>query len=82
MDIKTITGAIGAIIAVASLFVFQGQLIERVESLEKVKAPDLKPIEQTISSQAKDIQINAAEIKVLKTVIDEMKARSDNPLAQ
>ena len=75
MDIKTITGAIGAIIAVASLFVFQGQLIERVEVLEKQTAPNIKPLDQ-------DIAINKAEIKVLKTIIDEMKARSDNPLAQ
>ena len=82
MDIKTITGAVGLVITIGGLLIFQGKLIERVEVLEKVKAPDLKPIEQTISSQAKDIQINAAEIKVLKTFIDEMKARSDNPLAQ
>ena len=82
MDIKTITGAVGLVITIGGLLIFQGKLIERVEVLEKVKAPDLKPIEQTISSQAKDIQLNAAEIKVLKTVIDEMKARSDNPLAQ
>ena len=82
MDIKTITGAVGLVITIGGLLIFQGKLIERVEVLEQVKAPDLKPIEQTISSQAKDIQINAAEIKVLKTVIDEMKARSDNPLAQ
>jgi len=75
VDIKTITGAIGAIIAIASLFVFQGQLIERVESLEKQTAPNIKPLEQ-------DIAINKAEIKVLKAIIDEMKARSDNPLAQ
>ena len=73
MDIKTITGAIGAIIAIASLFVFQGQLIERVESLEKQTAPNIKPLEQ-------DIAINKAEIAVLKAKVDEMKARSDNPL--
>jgi|TARA_Y100000401_G_scaffold104693_1_gene96722 hypothetical protein len=43
MDIKTITGAIGAIIAIASLFVFQGQLIQRVEVLES-KMVDQKEI--------------------------------------
>ena len=43
MDIKTITGAIGAIIAIASLFVFQGQLIQRVEVLES-KTVDQKEI--------------------------------------
>ena len=73
MDIKTITGAVGAIIAIASLFVFQGQLIERVENLESQKAPNIKPLEQ-------DIAINKAEIAVLKAKIDEMKSRSDNPL--
>ena len=43
MDIKTITGAIGAVIAIASLFVFQGQLIQRVEVLES-KMVDQKEI--------------------------------------
>lgn len=43
MDIKTITGAVGAIIAIASLFVFQGQLIQRVEVLE-AKMVDQKEI--------------------------------------
>ncbi len=82
MDIKTITGAVGLVITLGGLLIFQGKLIERVEVLEARQAPDLKPLEQTISGQTKDIQINAAEIKVLKTVIDEMKARSDNPLAR
>ena len=75
MDIKTITGAGGAVIAIASLFVFQGQLIERVENLESKHAPNIKPLEQ-------DIAINKAEIAVLKAKVDEIKARSDNPLSQ
>ena len=75
MDIKTITGAIGAVISIAWLFVFQGQLIERVETLEYQKAPNIIPLEQ-------DIAINKAEIAVLKAKVDEIKARSDNPLSQ
>ena len=75
MDIKTITGAVGLVITLGGLLIFQGKLIERVEILEKQTAPNIKPLEQ-------DIAINKAEIKVLKTIIDEMKARSDNPLAQ
>ena len=43
MDIKTITGAVGAVIAIASLFVFQRQLIQRVEVLES-KMVDQKEI--------------------------------------
>tara|TARA_R100000278_G_C5358253_1_gene124364 strand:+ start:324 stop:557 length:234 start_codon:yes stop_codon:yes gene_type:complete len=73
VDIKVITGAVGLIITLGGLFVFQGQLIERVENLESQKAPNIKPLEQ-------DIAINKAEIAVLKAKIDEMKSRSDNPL--
>ncbi len=73
MDIKVITGAVGLVITLGGLFVFQGQLIERVENLESQKAPNIKPLEQ-------DIAINKAEIAVLKAKIDEMKSRSDNPL--
>ena len=75
MDIKVITGAVGLVITLGGLFVFQGQLIERVENLESKQAPNIKPLEQ-------DIAINKAEIAVLKSQVSEMKARSDNPLAQ
>ena len=75
MDIKVITGAVGLVITLGGLFVFQGQLIERVENLESKQAPNIKPLEQ-------DIAINKAEIAVLKAKIEEMKARSANPLGQ
>ena len=75
MDIKTIAGLVGLIITLGSLFVFQGQLIQRVDVLEAKSAPDIKPLEQ-------DIAVNKAEIAVIKAKIDEIKARSDNPLGQ
>lgn len=74
MDIKVITGAIGLVITLGGLFVYQGQLIQRVEVLEARSAPDIKPLEQ-------DIAVNKAEIAVLKAKVDEIKARSDNPLS-
>lgn len=69
MDIKTIAGIVGLVITIGGLFVFQGQLIQRVEVLEAKSFPDVK-----------QMQINDAEIQVLKAKIEEMKARSDNPL--
>ena len=75
MDIKTIATGVGLVITVAGLLVFQGQLIERVENLESKQAPNIKPLEQ-------DIAVNKAEIAVLKSQVQEIKARSDNPLAQ
>lgn len=73
MDIKTIAGIVGLVITIGSLFVFQGQLIQRIDVLESQSAPDIKPLVQ-------DIAINKAEIAVLNAVVNEMKARSDNPL--
>ncbi len=73
MDIKTITGAVGLVITLGGLLIYQGQLIERVEVLEAKSAPNIKPLEQ-------DIAINKAEIAVLKAKVDEIKSRSDNPL--
>ena len=75
MDIKVITGAIGLVITLGGLFVYQGQLIQRVEVLEAKSAPDINPL-------TADIAINKAEIAVLKAKVDEIKARSDNPLQQ
>ena len=71
MDIKTITGAVGLVITLGGLLIYQGQLIERVEVLEAKSAPNIKPLEQ-------DIAINKAEIAVLKAKVDEIKSRSDN----
>ncbi len=75
MDIKTIATGIGLVITIAGLFVYQGQLIQRIDVLESKSAPDIKPLEQRIA-------VNEAEIKVLNAVIKEMKARTDNPLSQ
>ena len=75
MDIKTIATGIGLVITIAGLFVYQGQLIQRIYVLESKSAPDIKPLEQQIA-------INEAEIKVLNAIVSEMKAKRDNPLSQ
>jgi|TARA_R110001583_G_scaffold162077_1_gene314244 hypothetical protein len=75
MDIKVITGAVGLVITIGGLFIFQGQLIQRIDVLESQKAVNIKPLEQRIA-------VNEAEIKVLDAIISEMKARSDNPLGR
>ena len=66
MDIKTIATGIGIVITIASLFVFQGQLIQRVEVLEARTIPNIAPLEK--------------ELSVLQTQIEEIKARNSNPL--
>ena len=68
MDIKVITGAIGLVITLGGLFVYQGQLIQRVEVLEARQSVDIKPL-------TADIAVNKAEIAVLNAKVNEMKAR-------
>tara|TARA_R100001443_G_scaffold91090_2_gene97716 strand:- start:71 stop:298 length:228 start_codon:yes stop_codon:yes gene_type:complete len=75
VDIKTIATGIGLVITIAGLFVYQGQLIQRIDVLESQKAPNIKPLEQ-------DIAVMKAEIAVLQAKVNEMKARSDNPLGE
>ena len=67
MDIKTIATGIGIVITIAGLFVYQGQLIERVEVLES-KVVDTKPIEKDIIAIKKDIE--------------QLQKKSSNPLSQ
>jgi len=73
LDIKIITGIVGLVITLGSLFVFQGQLIQRIDVLESKSAPDTTIIEQ-------DIATLKSEVAVLKTKIEEMKAKNSNPL--
>ena len=67
MDIKTIATRIGLVITIAGLFVYQGQLIERVQVLES-KVVDTKPIEK--------------EIIAIKKDIEQLQKKSRNPLSQ
>jgi len=75
VDIKTIATGIGLVITIAGLFVFQGQLIERVDVLEQKKSVDIKPLEQ-------DIAVMKAEIAVLETRLNELIKKQSNPLSQ
>jgi hypothetical protein len=66
MDIKVIAGILGIAISLGSLFVFQGQLIQRVEVLESKSVPDITPLEK--------------ELSILKSQLEDLKARNSNPL--
>ena len=75
MGVKEYLGIGSLIITLLGFAIFQGKLIERVEVLESQKAPNIKPMEN-------DNAVMKAEIAVLEAKVAEMKARSDNPLAQ
>lgn len=74
-DIKTWGVLLSIIAAIGGGFSKFGEISNRLAVLEKKSAPDIKPI-------VADIAINKAEIAVLNAKVNEMKARSDNPLGQ
>ena len=75
MGVKEWLGIGSLIITLLVFAIFQGNLIERINVLESQKAVDIKPL-------TADIAINKAEIAVLNAKVNEIKARSDNPLGQ
>ena len=75
MGVKEWLGIGSLIITLLGFAIFQGKLIERINVLESQQSVDIKPI-------VADIAINKAEIAVLNSKVNEMKARSDNPLGQ
>ena len=75
MGVKEWLGIGSLIITLLGFAIFQGKLIERINVLESQKAVDIKPL-------TADIAINKAEIAVLNAKVNEIKARSENPLGQ
>jgi len=75
MDIKVITGIIGVIVTLGSLLVFQGSLINRIETLEGKSSVNIDPL-------VSDVSNIKSEIAVIKEQIGNLKKESDNPLAR
>lgn len=75
MDIKAILGIVGLVITLGGMMITVGGVMNRLEVIESMSAPDIKPL-------VANIAINKAEIAVLNSKVNEIKARSDNPLQQ
>tara|TARA_R110000772_G_scaffold49931_3_gene114964 strand:+ start:398 stop:631 length:234 start_codon:yes stop_codon:yes gene_type:complete len=73
MGVKEWLGIGSLIITLLGFAILQGKLIERINVLESQQSVDIKPI-------VADIAINKAEIAVLNSKVNEMKARTSNPL--
>ena len=66
MDIKTIAGIVGLVITLGGLFVQVGQILNRLEVVESRSVPNIVPLEK--------------ELSILKSQVEELKAKSSNPL--
>ena len=66
MDIKTIAGIVGLVITLGGLFVQVGQILNRLEVVESRSVQNIVPLEK--------------ELSILKSQVEELKAKSSNPL--
>lgn len=66
MDIKTIAGIIGLVITLGSIMVQVGGILNRLEVVEARTVPNIVPLEK--------------ELSILKSQVEELKAKSSNPL--
>jgi len=66
MDIKTIAGIIGLVITLGSIMVQVGGILNRLEVVEARTIPDIAPLEK--------------ELSVLKSKLENLEAKSSNPL--
>ena len=75
MDIKSWGVGLGIATTLAGILMAVGSVMNRLEVIEAKSSPDIKPLVQRIS-------VNEGEIKVLNAIVNEMKAKRDNPLSQ
>jgi len=66
MDIKTIGAVLGLVITLGGQFVQVGQILNRLEVVESRTIPDITPLEK--------------ELSILKSQVEDLKARNSNPL--
>lgn len=66
MDIKTIAGIIGLVITLGSIMVQVGGILNRLEVVEARTIPNIAPLEK--------------ELSVLKSKLENLEAKSSNPL--
>ena len=66
MDIKTIAGIIGLVITLGSIMVQVGGILNRLEVMEARTIPNIAPLEK--------------ELSVLKSKLENLEAKSSNPL--
>ena len=73
MDIKVISGVVGVVFTFGALFIQVGEALNRLSALEGKSAPDTTIIEQDVA----DLK---SEVAILRTKIEEIKAKNSNPL--
>ena len=57
-----------------------GKLKDQLETIEGSKAVNIEPLNQSVNKNGTDIKVLQTEIELLKVRMQELKAKSSNPL--
>ena len=66
MDIKTIGAIVALLFTVGGLFIQIGEILNRLEVVESVSAPDISQIKDDISNIKKEMAVLENDVKRLK----------------
>jgi|TARA_R110000824_G_scaffold4602_2_gene22162 hypothetical protein len=75
-----IAALVAAIIAIGGGFIKYGEITTKLETIEGSKAVNIEPLNQSVNKNGTDIKVLQTEIELLKVRMQELKAKSSNPL--
>lgn len=88
-NLTSVAAIIGVVVAIGGGFTVYGQIQEKLNNLEGINLdPIVKEIaqqnvkfEKQVAESNQRIKVLEVEVKLLKNTIEEIKAKSSNPLA-
>jgi len=75
-----IAALVAAIVAIGGGFVKYGEITTKLETIEGLKSVNIEPLNQSVNKNGTDIKVLQTEIELLKVRMEELKAKSSNPL--
>tara|TARA_R100000781_G_C4064646_1_gene122297 strand:+ start:803 stop:1066 length:264 start_codon:yes stop_codon:yes gene_type:complete len=75
-----IAALVAAIVAIGGGFVKYGEITTKLETIEGSKSVNIEPLNQSVNKNGTDIKVLQTEIELLKVRMEELKAKSSNPL--
>ena len=80
-NLASIAALIAAIIAIGGGFAKFGEMQTKLDALSNAKGVDISGLEITVQGLEKNMAIVQTENKLFKAMLEEIKAESNNPLA-
>ena len=80
-NLASIAALIAAIIAIGGGFAKFGEMQTKLDALSSAKGVDISGLEITVQGLEKNMAIVQTENKLFKAMLEEIKAESNNPLA-